>query len=91
MASDALDKFSENNSTFSARHKIAIILCLSISCAILFAVYVFDLNSRGEEKSEHQHTMNEEEDDDYWLDEEDIVDDWDYWMFSIVINNEPVV
>lgn len=77
MASDALDKYNDKSSSFSARHKLAIIICLSISCAILFAVYMF--NQEEEAVSQSQMEDHEEDDDDYWMDEEDLMDDdYDY-------------
>ena len=79
MASDALDKYNDKSSSFTARHKLAVIICLSISCAILFIVY---MSNQGEGESVSQmEDQEEEEDDDYWMDEEDLMDDdYDYWM-----------
>ena len=78
MTSDALDKYNDKTSSFTARHKLAVIICLSISCAILFAVYMFN---QEEAASQSKMEDQEEEDDDYWMDEEDLMDDdYDYWM-----------
>lgn len=83
MASDALDKYNDTSSTFSARHKVAILLCLFLSCAILFSAYMLDIWGPGKEET-GQENHQEEEDEDYWMEEEDLLDDdWDYWWFTL--------
>ena len=77
MGSDSLDKYNEQNG-LSVRQKVAIILCLAISCFLVSAVYMFDLNNPDQKMAENHQNDEEEQDEDYWMDEEDLVDDWDY-------------
>lgn len=74
MASDALDKYKDERVIFSARHKIVIMLCFSISAALLFGVFLYSHYkvSHGDDG----HDVHEE-DDDYWMDEEDLLDDFE--------------
>ena len=77
MGSDSLEKYEEQQG-LSVRQKVAIILCLAISCALLYALYMFDLNQPGGKTAEKPENDNEEEDEDYWMDEEDLEDEWEY-------------
>ena len=75
MGSDSLDKYNEQKG-LSVRQKVAIILCLAISCFLIYAVYMFELNNPSQKMTENHE--EEEQDEDYWMDEEDLEDDWDY-------------
>lgn len=77
MGSDSLDKYNEQNG-LSVRQKVAVILCLAISCFLVYAVYMFDLSNPDQKMAENHQNDEEEQDEDYWMDEEDLVDDWDY-------------
>lgn len=83
MASDALDKYETR--TFTARHKIAIMICFFISAAILFAVFLFyqgQKSSLGGQKRHfhgdgHNHDDHDPDEEEWWMDDEDFEDDWD--------------
>ena len=74
MASDALDKYKDETVIFTARHKIVIMLCFSISAALLFGVFLYSYH-KVSHASDGQD--DHEEDEDYWMDEEDILDDFE--------------
>ena len=79
MGSDQLEKYNEEQAGLSVRQKLAIILCLAISGFLLYAVYLFYLNLPDHKMAEnHPNDDEEEQDEDYWMDEEDLEDDWDY-------------
>ena len=74
MTSDAVDKYDHDKIVFSARHKIAIMICFSLSAALLLGVFMMSYHKVSQEKvDENEH----EEDEDYWMDEEDIIDDFE--------------
>ena len=83
MASDALDKYETR--TFTARHKIAIMICFFISAAILFAVFLFyqgQKSSPGGQKRHfhgdgHNHDDHDPDEEEWWMDDEDFEDDWE--------------
>ena len=78
MGSDSLDKYNEQTGVLSVRQKVAIILCLAITCFLLYAVYLLYLNNPDHKVAEDHHHDEEEEDEDYWMDEEDLEDEWEY-------------
>ena len=77
MGSDSLDKYNEQKG-LSVRQKVAITLCLAISFFLICAVFLFDLNSPDQKMTDNHQNEEEEQDEDYWMDEEDIDDDWEY-------------
>ena len=82
MGSDSLDKYNEEQKGLSVRQKVTLILCLAISSFLLYALYMFYLNLPDQKTAENHQNDDEEQDEDYWMDEEDIEDDWDYWVLQ---------
>ena len=61
MTSDAVFKHTEKNS-FSARQKLAIFICLFISAAILFTVFVYDRHSTDNSGAKEKTHVDEDPD-----------------------------
>ena len=80
MTSEATDKY-HNTGHLSAKHKLAILICFSVSAAIIFAVFMFNVNSGGkntEESSDGDHDHEDDYDDDeWWMEEQDLIDEWE--------------
>merc|ERR1719277_1079312 len=94
MTSDAVFKHTEKNS-FSARQKLAIFICLFISAAILFTVFVYDRHSTDNSGAKEKTHVDEEPDPEpepedivHDHDNDDHGDDEDYWMDDDDIHDE---
>merc|ERR1712227_1007071 len=87
MTSDAVFKHTEKNS-FSARQKLAIFICLFISAAILFTVFIYDRHSPDKTVAEEKVDVDEDFPDpepepevhEHDHENDDHGDDEDYWM-----------
>ena len=79
MGSDAVEKYQDETRTFSAKHKIAILICFSLSAALILSVFMFKVNSvkNTEETVPADDDFDEYEDPDYWMEEQDIIDDFE--------------
>ena len=78
MGSDAVEKYHEETRAFSAKHKIAILICFFISGAIILSVFMFNVNTaKNTEESVPDDDFDEYDDEDYWMEEQDIIDDFE--------------
>ena len=76
MGSDAVEKYQDETRTFSAKHKIAILICFSLSAALILSVFMINVKNT-EETVPADDDFDEYEDPDYWMEEQDIIDDFE--------------
>ncbi len=76
MGSDAVEKYEEETRPFSAKHKIAILICFSLSAALILSVFMINVKNT-EETVPADDDFDEYEDPDYWMEEQDIIDDFE--------------
>ena len=76
MGSDAVEKYHEETRAFSAKHKIAILICFSLSAALILSVFMINVKNT-EETVPADDDFDEYEDPDYWMEEQDIIDDFE--------------
>ena len=76
MGSDAVEKYEEETRPFSAKHKIAILICFSLSAALILSVFMINVKNT-EETVPAADDFDEYEDPDYWMEEQDIIDDFE--------------